>query len=205
MGFGTLTMQVEQRTMAKQDTYSRRLTYEDYRLFPEDGLRHEIIDGEHDVTPAPFLKHQGVSINISSEMRGFVKKHRLGVVFTAPCDVILAPNSVVQPDIIFVSAARVGILTKANIQGAPDLVVEIISDSTRRKDEVTKRELYERFGVKEYWLFDPEIETARVFRRTQNGLVLLAELSKAAGDRITTELLPGFTLPMAEIFDWPES
>ena len=187
--------------MAKQDVRSSQLTYEDYLLFPDDGKRHEIIDGDHYVTPAPRTKHQRISANLTVALVSFVKRRRMGLVLAAPSDVILSDENVVQPDLLFVSTARASIVTEDNIRGAPDLVVEIISETTRKKDEVTKRKLYERFGVQEYWVVDPELETVKIFRRAQQGYGRAVELSKEANDILTTELLAGFDLALTEVFD----
>jgi Uma2 family endonuclease len=187
--------------MAKQDVLSSKLTYEDYLLFPDDGKRHEIIEGDHNVTPAPKTKHQKVSFNLALALGSFVKQRDLGLVFAAPYDVILSDENVVQPDLLFVSSARASIVTEDNIRGAPDLIVEIISETTRKKDEVTKRKLYERFGVQEYWVVDPELETVKVFRGARQGYGRAVELSKEANNVLSTKLLAGFHLPLAEIFD----
>ncbi len=187
--------------MAKQDVRSSQLTYEDYLLFPDDGKRHEIIDGDHYVTPAPKTKHQKVSLNLTVALGSFVKQRGLGLVLAAPSDVILSDENVVQPDLLFVSTARATIVTEDNIRGAPDLVVEIISETTRKKDEVTKRKLYERFGVQEYWVVDPELETIKIFRRAQQGYGRAVELNREANDILTTELLAGFDLAPTEIFE----
>ncbi len=187
--------------MAKQDVRTSQLTYEDYLLFPDDGKRHEIIDGDHYVTPAPKTKHQKVSFNLTVAIGSFVKQRDLGLVLAAPSDVILSDENVVQPDLLFVSTARASLVTEDNIRGAPDLVVEIISETTRKKDEVTKRKLYERFGVQEYWVVDPELETVKIFRRAQQRYGRAVELSKEANDILTTELLAGLNLALTEIFD----
>jgi len=187
--------------MAKQEIRSSHLTYEDYLLFPDDGKRHEIIDGDHYVTPAPRTNHQKTSANLTVALASFVKRRGIGLVLAAPSDVILSDENVVQPDLLFVSTARDGIVTEDNIRGAPDLVIEIISETTRKKDEVTKRKLYERFGVQEYWGVDPELETVKIFRRTQQGYGRPVELNKEANDSLTTELLADFDLALTEIFD----
>ena len=179
----------------------RKLTYEDYLLIPEDGRRHEILEGEHYVTPAPFLRHQRISIRLSSRLFFFADRHRLGEVFTAPADVILSRHDVVQPDILFISNERAGIATKKNVQGAPDLVVEILSESTRRRDERIKLEIYERLGVDEYWTLDPDRRTTKVYRRDGDRLVLAAGLSADAGDVLTSPLLPGLEIRLSEIFE----
>jgi len=187
--------------MAKQGIHSSQLTYEDYLQFPDDGKRHEIIDGDHYMTPAPKTKHQRISGNLATAMISFSKQHKLGLVLTAPCDVILSDENVVQPDLLFVSTARAAIVTEDNIQGAPDLIVEILSESSRKKDEVTKRKLYERFGVREYWIVDPELEIVKIFKLTQHGYGRASELSKETNDVLTTELLSGFDCAVSEIFE----
>ena len=187
--------------MAKQDVRSTQLTYEDYLLFPDDGKRHEIIAGDHYMTPAPKTKHQRVSFNLTIALGSFVKQRSLGMVLAAPCDVIFSDENIVQPDLLFVSTARAAIVTEDNIRGAPDLVVEIISETTRKKDEVTKRKLYERFGVVEYWIVDPELETVKIFKRAEQGYGRAIELSKEANDVLATELLPGFRLALTEILE----
>ena len=187
--------------MVKQEASSSQLTYEDYLLFPDDGKRHEIIEGDHYVTPAPKTTHQRASFNLALALGSFIKRRSLGLVLTAPCDVLLSDENVVQPDLLFVSTARASIVTEDNIRGAPDLVVEIISETTRKKDEVTKRKLYERFGVQEYWLVDPELETVKIFRREGQVYGRAIELSKEANDVLTTDLLPGFDLAITEIFE----
>jgi Uma2 family endonuclease len=177
----------------------RKLTYEDYVLIPEDGQRHEILDGEHYVTPAPFIRHQSISSKLHSRLGPFIEKHRLGELLAAPTDVVLSPHDVAQPDLLFVSQERAAILTEANVQGAPDLVIEILSNRTRRRDERLKLERYDRFGVLEYWIVDLERRVVKVYRRDGGRLHLAAEPS--AGDILTTPLLPGLEIPLAEIFE----
>ncbi len=116
-------------------------------------------------------------------------------------DVVLSPHDIVEPDLLFISKERAGIITEKNIRGVPDLLVEILSDSTRRRDEGIKLERYDRCGVPEYWMFDPKGKTAKVYRRRGGKLRLVADLSAAAGDVLTTPLLPGLTIPLAEIFE----
>ena len=180
----------------------RKLTYDDYVLIPDDGQRHEIIDGEHYVTAAPFLPHVDVSTELATQLRLFVRRHRLGRVYHAPCDVLLSEHDVVQPDVLFVSNERAGILADGkNVKGAPDLVIEILSKSTRRFDEDTKLDLYDRYDVLEYWIVDPDRQTVQAYRRAAEGLRLDAEFSAAAEDVLTSPLLPGLSLPLSEIFE----
>jgi len=177
----------------------RKLTYEDYVLIPEDGRRHEILDGEHYVTPAPFVRHQLISSNLHSLLGPFIRKQRLGKLLAAPTDVLFSPHDIAQPDLFFISSERQGILTEPNVQGAPDLVIEILSKRTRRRDERLKLERYDLCGVLEYWIVDPQRQGAKVYRRDDGRLRLAATLS--VGDALTTPLLPGLEIPLAEIFE----
>jgi Uma2 family endonuclease len=185
--------------MAPHD--SPKLTYEDYVRIPEDGKRHEIIDGVHYVSGTPYLRHQRVLRRLLYRIGVFVEDHRLGEIFFAPTDVVLSPHDIIQPDLLFVSNERSSILTEANIQGAPDLLIEILGERNRRLDEVIKRRAYERFGVREYWIFDPRWKTAQVWERTGENFRRKSRLSAAAGDVLTTPLLQGLEIPLAEIFD----
>jgi Uma2 family endonuclease len=190
----------EAHGMALPDLFPRKLTYEDYLLIPEDGRRHEIFDGEHYVTAAPFVRHQRVSSRLHSSLEPWVFERDLGVVLAAPVDVLLSPHDIAQPDLLFISKERRGLLTEANVQGAPDLVVEILSGSTRGRDERLKHERYERFGVQEYWLVDPERGSIRIFRRQGDRFHLAASLSVTDGDMLTTPLLPGLAVSLSAIF-----
>ena len=186
--------------MALRDP-SPKLTYEDYLLIPEDGKRHEIIGGEHYVSAAPFIRHQRIVLRLAILLGSFIRSQHLGELLTAPTDVILSPHDIVQPDLLFISNERGSIVTEKNIQGAPDLVIEILSNSTRRLDEVLKRQAYEQFGAREYWICDPTRKTAQVWERTTEGLRRRALLSAAAGGVLATALLPGLEIPLAEVFE----
>ncbi|MDH4154941.1 MAG: Uma2 family endonuclease [Nitrospira sp.] len=179
---------------------SVRFNYDDFLLFPEDGKRHEIIDGDHFMTPSPNTKHQRISGNLFNALTNFLKVRKNGEVFAAPYDVILSDEDIVEPDLLFVSAARAAIITEKNIQGPPDLVVEILSAGTRKTDEVVKRKLYERYGVREYWIVDPELETIKIHRLTDQGYVRAPELTHEAHDSLSSPLLPGFQMPLTDLF-----
>ncbi len=178
-----------------------KLTYEDFRDFPADGKRHELVDGEHFMSPAPYLKHQRLVGNLYEALKRYLRGNPIGQIFLSPVDVVLSEFDVVEPDLAFVSNARRDILTEANIQGAPDLVVEVLSDSTRWHDLVTKRRLYGRFGVREYWVVDPVVDSVLVFGLAGFTLERRAELALEARDVLTSEILPGFALPLTELFE----
>ena len=179
-----------------------KLTYDDLVELPEDRLRHELIDGEHYVTPAPSIRHQTIVLTIGSTLRAHARAHHLGRVFIAPLDVLFSKIDVVEPDVLFVSRARAAdVLRKKYLVGAPDLVVEIGSKWTRRRDETIKQKLYERFAVPEYWIVDPASDRVKVFRLTNDQYALAQMLSLEARDVLTTPLLPGLEMPLAEVFE----
>ena len=150
-----------------------KLTYDDFVLFPDDGLRHELIDGEHYVTPSPNTKHQRVSGALFGLTWTHLETHPIGEVFHAPFDVVFTLFDVVEPDLLYLSHERAATaLTPENVKGVPELVVEIASKSTRKRDETIKRRLYERAGVSEYWLVDPKIDMIRVCRKEGRGLAV---------------------------------
>lgn len=134
-------------------------TYADYAAIPADGLRHEIIDGDHFVNPAPNLSHQHVSRHLQFQLMTEIELKGLGVVLNAPVDLQLSRHDIVQPDLVYVSKARQTILTPTKINGVPDLVVEILSPSNTKYDTEIKRRLYERCGIPEYWIVNPEDQT----------------------------------------------
>jgi len=162
--------------MAKRDVV---LTYDDYAALPADGRRYEIHDGELSVTAAPSPQHQMVSLNLVRLLDQHVRTTSLGKVLYAPLDVILSETSVVQPDIVYVSQDRLGTISGRGIEGAPMLIVEILSPSTTRIDRRTKRELYARHGVPCCWLVDPESRAIEVLALGAEGYSLAARVSGA--------------------------
>jgi Uma2 family endonuclease len=152
------------------------LTYEDYVLLPNDGKRYEILEGELTVTPAPSTKHQTASVNLLVLLSHYIKERDLGKLFHAPIDLILESTSVLQPDLLFVSQANRHIITDRAIEGAPDLVVEILSPTTSRTDRVTKAQIYARHSVPVYWIVDPEREAIEIYLLEADGYRLAATL-----------------------------
>ena len=178
-----------------------RLTYDDFLLFPDDGKRHEIIDGEHYVTPSPNLRHQDLVGRLFMAIGTHLSAHPgTGRIFLAPLDVVLSYHDVVEPDLLFVAADQKAILTEKNVQGPPALVIEVLSKSTRKRDAQIKRRLFERTGVREYWLVDPELDTVQVFRPLDGRLQRVAELSAEDDHALTTPMLPGCTIGVRALF-----
>ncbi|MEZ5291878.1 MAG: Uma2 family endonuclease [Vicinamibacterales bacterium] len=183
----------------------RRLTYDDFLLFPDDGKRHEIIDGEHYVTPSPNTRHQRLVRRLLLSVGQYLESHPgVGEVFGAPFDVVLSFHDVVEPDLLFIAADQEGVLTDKNVEGPPALVIEVLSKDTRKKDAQTKRRLFERTGVREYWLVDPELDLVQVLRRSADGKLVRVEEVTAEDDGVlTTPLLPGWQLAMRTFFAEP--
>ena len=186
-------------TAARSDV---RLTFDDFLLFPEDGKRHELIDGVHYVTAAPTVGHQELLGRLHLAIGNFlVGRRQLGRVFLSPLDVVLSYYDVVEPDLLFVAGDQQDILTEANVQGPPALVVEILSPSTRRRDEGIKRELFEAKGIREYWIVDPKGLRVTVYRRGDEGqFPRLMDLVAGQALNLETPLLPGFALSIDDLF-----
>jgi Uma2 family endonuclease len=178
-----------------------KLTYDDFLLFPDDGQRHELIDGEHYVTPSPNTKHQRVSGNLHLLIGSWLEIHQVGRVFYAPYDVVFSNFDVVEADLLYLSNERMAeVVTPQHVRGAPEIVIEIGSPGTRKRDETIKKRLYERSGVSEYWVIDPELDVVRVYRRGEEEFGRAIELSSEADDSLTTPLLPGLEMPLRRIF-----
>ena len=176
-----------------------KLTYDDFVHFPDDGKRHELIDGCHFVTPSPNTRHQVISGRLHGLIWAYLDATPIGHVLQAPWDVVFTDVDVVEPDLVYISNQRAAIITPAHARGAPDLVVEIASPGTRRRDETLKRRLYERDGVTEYWVVDGDLNRIRVYRRAGQLFGRPLDLTREAGDVLTSPLFPGLTLPLARV------
>jgi len=179
-------------------TVKKKYTYKDYLTMPDD-KRYELIGGELIMmTPSPVPYHQWISKNIAYEMERYIREKGLGVVFHAPCDVYLDDENVVQPDILFISRERTHIIGKNNIQSAPDLAIEILSESSAYTDMMKKKRLYAKFGVKEYWIVDPDGKTIEIYR-LKEGVFILAK-SFSENDELESPLLPGLKIRLSPVF-----
>ena len=174
-----------------------KLTYEDYAKTPDDE-RWELIDGELFRMPSPNIAHQITSGNLFLRVAPFVQERDLGEVFNAPTDVVLSDTDTVEPDLLFISRERMGIIAVLNVQGAPDLVAEIHSPSTAQRDLTVKRELYARHGVKEYWPINPDARTVTVLLLRDGEFVEVNVYRE--GDTVTSPTLEGFSFRVEEIF-----
>lgn len=174
------------------------MTYEQYCLLPEDGKQYELIDGELFMTPAPKPQHQKIVLRLAEELSRYVRKNSLGEVFVAPVDVLMDRHTVLQPDVLFISHGRLAIVGEEAIEGAPDLVVEVLSPSTFYKDLRKKMTAYSQFGVQEYWIVDPETQTIELYVRRDDKLQLAQKFS--SGETLESRVLPGLRLAVKDVF-----
>ena len=174
-----------------------KFTVKDYMSTP-DGKRYQLLDGEIVPALSPTTRHQTILGRLSIALHEAVTANQLGRVWVAPLDVVLSDPDVAQPDLFFVSNARENIVTEANIQGAPDLVVEILSPATAQYDREYKMTLYSRHGVREYWLVDPEEDMVEVWTESETGLVLTATYQQT--DTLASPLLEGLNIPLEVLF-----
>lgn len=178
-----------------------KLTWDDLLLFPEDGKKHELIDGEHFVTATPIRTHQLIVMNLGGLVWQYLRQHGMGQVFFVPMDVILTNHDVVEPDLLYYSHDRAKTFEESPwVKGVPNLAVEVLSPSTRKRDRTLKRRLYEKSGVDEYWLIDPNDESIEVLRLVGGTYARAAELRAEANDTLTTPLFPGLEIQLATIF-----
>ena len=186
--------------VTKHATGRGNFTYEDLRHTPDDGKRYEVLEGDLVVSPAPKWKHQRVSRNLNALLSRAEQEDK-GCAVYAPMDVVLSPRDVVEPDLLFIAKDRLGIVTEDNVQGAPDLMVEVISEGSRKRDAITKFHLYERHGVRFYWLVDPEEETVRVFDLKEG--TYGEPVTLRAGQELGCALFPGITGDVGRLFSAP--
>jgi Uma2 family endonuclease len=183
--------------------HARLLTYEDYRKTPP-GQRYELVEGVLRRMDAPTTVHQDVLRRLERLLYDQLQATGRGRIYQAPVDVVLSNHDVVQPDLLYVVADRLNIITRANVVSAPDLVVEVLSPSTSQWDRQTKRRVYAKYGAREYWLVDTEAESVEVTARVAEALAT-TELQTtgvyAAGDRVKSQLLPELVIEVAELFE----
>ena len=175
-----------------------KFTIQDYMNTPPY-KRYQLLNGELVLAPAPNDRHQRISIRLIVALYTFVFQNRLGEIRAAPYDVILAEDAVVQPDILFVSNNRIELINDANCKGAPDLVVEILSESTAHVDQGYKRELYGRSEVLEYWMVHPDARLVEILTLNDKELAPAAHFH--SGETLVSPLLPGLAINLTSIFE----
>ncbi|MBW8048928.1 MAG: Uma2 family endonuclease [Cytophagales bacterium] len=178
-------------------TEKKKYTYQDYLQTPDEE-RYELINGELLVAPAPIPNHQRISRDVGYYILEFLKKTKLGEVFYAPCDVYLDEENTVQPDIFFISKERLNIIGEKKIEGAPDIAIEIVSSKSVYSDLVTKKKLYAKFGVKEYWIVMPKEKSIEVYVLKEDVFNLYKTFSEK--DILESLIMKGFKLKLKDIF-----
>ena len=185
------------------DVLVKNMTYAEFRAleFPDDDLfNYELLDGEIVQKSSPSLQHQRISGNIYFQIRLYLTQNPIGEVFHTPLNVVLEDRSAPQPDIFFVAQDRDFILDEKEgvVIGTPDLIVEIISPSSVQRDRYQKKELYERFAVREFWLVDPQNRSIEIFTLAQNKYQLHA-FADESGNTVTSLVLPGLEISVTQI------
>ncbi len=172
-------------------------TYEDYSKTPEGG-KYQLIGGEIIEMTSPTPYHQEILQNLNYYLSIFVRENKLGKIYIAPTDVYFSKTETYQPDILFLLGENLDKLKEKKIEGAPDLVIEILSPSTGYYDVKYKKSVYEKFGVKEYWIVDPKDKTVEIYENTNGKFLLISDLTKA--NIAKSKLLAGFEVELSRIF-----
>jgi Uma2 family endonuclease len=184
--------------MASVEAAHQHVTYADLERWPDDGKQYELYDGEVRVVPAPIPLHQQVQVNILDILQEYRKAYG-GHVFGSPLDIIFREDTVLQPDITFLTAPTARLLDmKKPIRFPPDLVIEILSPSTSKWDRIKKYGMYARHAVAEYWIVDPGNETVEIFA-LRDGTYELASSGRRSG-QLTSAILPELVLDLARVF-----
>jgi Uma2 family endonuclease len=174
------------------------LTYEDYVELPNDGKRYEILDGELFVTPAPVPLHQRVSRNLLRILDRQVDRLGLGEILYSPIDLILDTTTIAQPDLLFIRAGRESIVTGRAVEGAPDLVIEVLSPSSRRQDTKTKAMLYARFGILHYWIVDPKARSMELYDLAGKEYRLVTR--ESGSSVLQSAVFPGLEIDLGKVW-----
>jgi len=176
-----------------------KYTYQDLLTTPEDNRRYEIFEGELVMSPAPDYGHQNAQANLFNILFSYIRKKGWGKVFAAPFDVYFDEETVVEPDILFISTERLHIIDGKKVNGAPDLVVELLSPSTESRDRGFKFKRYAEEGVKEYWMADAVQQTLEIYQLTPQGFTLFAKFS--GNEEAKSKLLKDLKFGLREIWD----
>lgn len=180
-------------TIEKKGKY----TVEDYNKLPE-GAPYQLIGGELVMTPSPIPYHQDIILKLGSKLLSFIDNSNLGKVYIAPVDVYFSDTEVYQPDVIFISKKNLKIIGEKRIEGAPDIVIEVLSPSSAYYDLRLKKDLYEQSGVMEYWVVDPVQRKIEIFFNKQDSFELITAVKNEG--KVSSTVLKGFTISLQEIF-----
>ncbi len=178
---------------------AKKLTWDDIKDWPDDAGRTEIVDGELVMSPTPATRHQKICTRLGIRLGSFVEQHNSGLFLSSPTHVILAPHLHYEPDLCFIRKLRESIVKEKFIDGPPDLIIEVISESNRTHDTVVKFQNYAQYGVAEYWLVDPRDSEVSTWRQDHGEYVLLGRAHP--GGRVVTEVLSGLDLDPGSVLN----
>jgi Uma2 family endonuclease len=170
-----------------------------YRPVLTGHLCCEILDGKHFLPSVPAIKHQAVTLQIAAALLRYAEALKLGCILPGPCDVVLSDGIVIHPDILFIKNERRGLIGEHKLHGTPDLVVEVLSPQTRAKDLKTKKRIYSRYEIQEYWLADPEARMIETLVWSELGYISAGCYGQS--DRVSSPLFPTFNLHLARVFE----
>jgi Uma2 family endonuclease len=183
---------------AMQPVVDDKLTIEDFRALPAGPPWYQLVEGELVAAPSLSSYHQDIAGNLYHLLRNHLARHNLGKVFAGPLDVYLSDHDVVQPDVLFVAADRLGIIADDGLHGAPDLAIEVVSPSNAQLDKTVKRRLYARAGVREFWLVDPQLKQVHVYQFAVNPAKPVRIVDE--DESFTSPVLPGFEIAASDVF-----
>jgi Uma2 family endonuclease len=179
-------------------THARPITRHEYATIPFGAPNYQLIEGDLIMAPSPGSFHQGISGKLHLLLGVFLQTHPLGHVFVAPLDVHLSDINIYQPDLLFIRRENAAIIEEHGIEGAPHLVVEILSKTTEKYDLGIKRSVYARTGVEEMWIVDPAQRTVALYRLAENPDTPAA--TYRPGQSFGSALLPGLTIEVSALF-----
>jgi Uma2 family endonuclease len=174
-------------------------TYQDWLQLPDDGYLYEVIDGVLHMTPPPRILHQRVTFRLARQLGNYVEEHQLGEVLAAPVGVRLPSQPVpLQPDILFIRQERLNIIGEDVVEGAPDLIIEVLSPSNWLYDRREKKQVYQQGDVAEYWIVDPRTKNIEVYQLEGGAYLLIGQYG--AGETAPSPGIAGFEVLVDEIF-----
>jgi len=181
-----------------RSTHARPITRHEYATIPFGAPNYQLIEGDLIMAPSPGSFHQDIAGKLYLLLGVYLQTHPLGRLFIAPLDVHLSDINIYQPDLFFIRSENTAIIEEHGIEGAPDLVVEILSKTTEKYDLGIKRSVYARTGVEEMWIVDPAQRMVALYRLTENPATPAA--THRPGQSFASVLLPGLTIAVSALF-----
>jgi len=174
------------------------MTAAEFFSLPEGPPYFQLLDGDLYMSPSPRRYHQKLILRLAVILQNYLDRHPLGEINAAPSDVVFTQDTILNPDIYFVSRERAGILTEQGAEGAPDLVVEVLSPSTAKLDMGRKREVYAECGVREMWVVSPKTQAVEIYRFAERADEPVAIVEE--GGTLTSQLFPELAISITTLF-----